>query len=110
MLPDYLHSCSAHCVSVSCTSNQSPKRREKHNYTLNCQIQLRADVSPDGRTQEEVSVSCALEHPHLTRVIGIVPGPSCQPPSEQPLLVCGRGFVRWRVCVCVGVALCVHMR
>ena len=45
-------------------------------------------------------MSCALEHPHLSRVIGIVPGPSCQPPSEQPLLVCGRGFVRWRVCVC----------
>mmetsp|Transcript_12813 Transcript_12813/g.34948 ORF Transcript_12813/g.34948 Transcript_12813/m.34948 type:complete len:601 (+) Transcript_12813:51-1853(+) len=48
---------------------------------------FRSDVSPDGRTQEEVAIACALDHPNLTRVIGIVPGPACQPPAEQPLLV-----------------------
>ncbi|KAF5829159.1 hypothetical protein DUNSADRAFT_16484 [Dunaliella salina] len=48
---------------------------------------FRSDISPDGRTQEEVAIACALDHPNLTRVIGIVPGPAQIPPAEQPLLV-----------------------
>lgn len=36
---------------------------------------FRADVSPDGRTHEELGVSCAVDHPHVTRVRGIVHEP-----------------------------------
>ncbi len=33
----------------------------------------RADVSPDGRTEEEIAIGCAVDHPHITRVTGIIP-------------------------------------
>ncbi|GFH12599.1 protein kinase domain-containing protein, partial [Haematococcus lacustris] len=33
---------------------------------------FRADISPDGRTVEEVAIACAVDHPHLTRVRAVV--------------------------------------
>lgn len=36
---------------------------------------FRADVSPDGRTEDELAVSCAVDHPHLTRVVARVEAP-----------------------------------
>eukprot|EP00798_Chlamydomonas_sp_ICE-L_P006154 gene6154-2765_t len=33
---------------------------------------FRADVSPDGRTEEEVCIACAVDHPNLTRVGALV--------------------------------------
>ncbi|KAG2501926.1 hypothetical protein HYH03_000424 [Edaphochlamys debaryana] len=37
---------------------------------------FRADVSPDGRTEDEVALAIALQHPHLTQVLGRVEHPS----------------------------------
>ncbi|KAL6751926.1 hypothetical protein V8C86DRAFT_2439644 [Haematococcus lacustris] len=56
----------------------------------------RADVSPDGRTVEEVAIACAVDHPNLTRVQAVValappaPAPAAPPaaaPEPAPMLL-----------------------
>ncbi|PNH08307.1 Leucine-rich repeat-containing protein 1 [Tetrabaena socialis] len=37
---------------------------------------FRADVSPDGRTEDEVALAVALQHPHLTQVLARVERPA----------------------------------
>ncbi len=32
----------------------------------------RADVSPDGRVDEELAIACAVDHPNLTHVLGLI--------------------------------------
>ncbi|GFH08814.1 protein kinase domain-containing protein, partial [Haematococcus lacustris] len=57
---------------------------------------FRADVSPDGRTVEEVAIACAVDHPNLTRVRAVValappaPAPATPPaaaPEPAPMLL-----------------------
>ncbi|KAL6753508.1 hypothetical protein V8C86DRAFT_3028757 [Haematococcus lacustris] len=57
---------------------------------------FRADVSPDGRTVEEVAIACAVDHPNLTRVQAVValappaPAPAAPPaaaPEPAPMLL-----------------------
>lgn len=36
---------------------------------------FRADVSPDGRTEDELAVSCAVDHPRLTRAVAHIRDP-----------------------------------
>ncbi|GFR43459.1 hypothetical protein Agub_g4542 [Astrephomene gubernaculifera] len=64
---------------------------------------FRADVSPDGRTEDEVALAIGLQHPHLTQVLARVrypPGlvlrletgsPLAHKPTSQHLLRCKWG-------------------
>eukprot|EP00198_Chlamydomonas_reinhardtii_P007110 XP_001696446.1 predicted protein [Chlamydomonas reinhardtii] len=48
---------------------------------------FRADVSPDGRTEDEVALAVSLQHPHLTQV----GSPLAAKPTSQHLLRCKWG-------------------
>lgn len=61
---------------------------------------FKAETSPDGRSADEIAIACALEHPHLVRVIGLVDRPQglvmerifgaamAEKPNFQSLLRC----------------------
>ena len=36
---------------------------------------FKAEASPDGRAEDEIAVTCAVDHPHLIRVLGLVAQP-----------------------------------
>lgn len=40
-------------------------------HTLHHQV-FKSDVSPDGNARDELDVACALDHPNLTKALGIV--------------------------------------
>lgn len=36
---------------------------------------FKAETSPDGRAEDEIAVTCAVDHPHLIRVLALVAQP-----------------------------------
>ncbi len=36
---------------------------------------FKAEASPDGRAEDEIAVTCAVDHPHLIRVLALVAQP-----------------------------------